>query len=542
MEIKGIDVSTWNGNIDWQTVADYGMGFAILRITEKGNKTDGTFEQNYKGCTQHGIPVGVYKYSYAKSPAQAEQEAEVVLKVLNKQKLDFPVFYDLEWSEQRKLGSAAVEKIALAFLKKIQAEGYKVGIYCNVDWYQNVLTAALKKYDCWIARYPLNDDGSIQERLRPDFGIGWQYSSKGHVDGTDGNVDMNVFYKNYKTEGDTDKVNLWDKTKKLLDNQVGYLEKRSNANLDSKTANAGYGNYTKYSRDVNNMGLMGCQGQPWCATYQFWNCAKIFGKAKALEIMGNGFYNCNIVKAHSRSKGTWHSTPKLGALVIFRNGAHIGRVIRISGNTIYTNEGNTSSGGLNHVEANGGCVAEKSYTIGNSQIDGYVWIDYGETSDKPEKPWKATGTATSTVDNLFVRAEPNGEVIGELMKGDRFEIDGKTSGMWTHVKVANIGVGWVATKYIRKDGDASNKPTEIVGKQDKTQRLFVGRVTASKLNVRTWAGTEFPTIKSYPQLSKGNLVDVMNYTQKANDGSEWYYIRINGKYHGFVSAKYIQKQ
>ncbi len=86
MEIKGIDVSTWNGNIDWQTVADYGMGFAILRITEKGNKTDGTFEQNYKGCTQHGIPVGVYKYSYAKSVAQAEQEAEGVLKVLGKRR------------------------------------------------------------------------------------------------------------------------------------------------------------------------------------------------------------------------------------------------------------------------------------------------------------------------------------------------------------------------------------------------------------------------------------------------------------------------
>lgn len=453
------------------------------------------------------------------------------------------MFYDLEWKEQRVLSKQTIEKIAKAFLSKIAKAGYMVGIYCNADWYQNVLTTDLKKYDCWVARYPSSDNGGIQERLRPDFGIGWQYSSKGHVDGVNGNVDMNVFYKNYKkTEGDAGKVNLWGKAKKLLDDQVGYLEKHSNSNLDSKTANAGYGNYTKYSRDVNDMGLMGCQGQPWCATYQFWNCAKIFGKAKALEIMGNGFYNCNIVKAHSRSKGTWHSTPKLGALVIFRNGAHIGRVIRISGNTIYTNEGNTSSGGLNHVEANGGCVAEKSYTIGNSQIDGYVWIDYGETSDKPEKPWKATGTATSTVDNLFVRAEPNGEVIGELMKGDRFEIDGKTSGMWTHVKVANIGVGWVATKYIRKDGDASNKPTEIVGKQDKTQRLFVGRVTASKLNVRTWAGTEFPTIKSYPQLSKGNLVDVMNYTQKANDGSEWYYIRINGKYHGFVSAKYIQKQ
>lgn len=543
MEIKGIDISSYQGKPDWKKVKKAGIKYAILRIHQRYG-IDASFEYNYKECDKNGIQVGVYKYSYALNVAQAEDEADSVISVLNGRKLDFPVFYDLEWKEQRVLSKQTIEKIAKAFLSKIAKAGYMVGIYCNADWYQNVLTPDLKKYDCWVARYPLNDDGSIQERLRPDFGIGWQYSSKGHVDGTDGNVDMNVFYKNYKTEGDTDKVNLWDKTKKLLDNQVGYLEKRSNANLDSKTANAGYGNYTKYSRDVNNMGLMGCQGQPWCATYQFWNCAKIFGKAKALEIMGNGFYNCNSVKAHSRSKGTWHSTPKLGALVIFRNGAHIGRVIRISGNTIYTNEGNTSSGGLNHVEANGGCVAEKSYTIGNSQIDGYVWIDYGNVEDKPEKPWKATGTATATVDNLFVRAEPNGEVIGELMKGNRFEINGVTSGNWTQVNVANIGVGWVWTAYIQKDGAQTNEPPkqEIPNKQDKTQRLFVGRVTANVLNVRTWAGTEFPTIKSYPQLSKGNLVDVMNYTQKANDGSEWYYIRINGKYHGFVSAKYIQKQ
>lgn len=226
MEIKGIDVSAWNGNIDWQTVADYGMGFAILRITEKGNKTDSTFEQNYKGCTQHGIPVGVYKYSYTKNPAQAEQEAEDVLKVLNKRKLDFPVFYDLEWSEQRKLGSTAVEKIALAFLKKIQAAGYKVGIYCNADWYQNVLTAALKKYDCWIARYPANDNGTLQERLRPDFGIGWQYSSKATIPGIATKVDRNVFYKNY-TEGEEKPMSKIEKAVQQMeawakDNSHGY--------------------------------------------------------------------------------------------------------------------------------------------------------------------------------------------------------------------------------------------------------------------------------------------------------------------------------
>lgn len=544
MEIKGIDVSSYQGEIDWKAVDDYGMGFAILRITEKGNARDSQFENNYAGCIQHGIPVGVYKYSYALTVAEIQQEAEKVVDVLDGRPLDFPVFLDLEWSKQRNLSESALTTLIKTFWSVITTAGYKFGIYCNMDWYNNVIPDALKsKYDFWIARYPANDDGWLQERLRPSVGVGWQYSSKAKIPGISGYVDRDVFYKDY-TDKEDEPMGSWEKTRQLMDAQVGYLEKRSNSQLDSKTGNAGYNNYTKYARDVNNMGLMGCQGQPWCAVYQFWICAQIFGKSKALEIMGNGFYNCNSVKAHSKSKGTWHSTPKLGALVIFRNGAHIGRVIAISGNTIRTNEGNTSSGSLNNVEANGGCVAEKSYTIGNSQIDGYVWIDYGEETAEPETPWKATGTATATVDNLYVRAEPNGEIIGELMKGNRFEINGVTSGKWTQVNVAGIGVGWVWTGYIQKDGSQTTTPPkqEITNKQDKTQRLFVGKVTASVLNVRTWAGTEFPQIKSYPTLNRGNLVDVMNYTQKANDGSKWYYIRIAGKYHGFVSAEYIERQ
>lgn len=544
MEIKGIDVSSYQGEIDWKTVDDYGMGFAILRITEKSNARDSQFENNYAGCIQHGIPVGVYKYSYALNVAEIQQEAEKVVDVLDGRPLDFPVFLDLEWSKQRALSESALTTLIKTFWSVITTAGYKFGIYCNMDWYDNVIPDALKdKYDFWIARYPANDDGWLQERLRPSVGVGWQYSSKAKIPGISGYVDRDVFYKDY-ADKENETMGLWEKTKQLLDAQVGYLEKRSNNNLDSKTANAGYNNYTKYSRDVDNMGLMGCQGQPWCATYQFWICAQIFGKSKALEIMGKGFYNCNSVKAHSKSKGTWHTTPKLGALVIFRNGAHIGRVISISGNTIRTNEGNTSSGSLNNVEANGGCVAKKSYTIGNSQIDGYVWIDYGEETAEPETPWKATGTATATVDNLYVRAYPNGEIIGELMKGNRFEINGVTSGKWTQVNVANIGVGWIWTEYIQKDGVQTAEPPkqEITNKQDKAQRLFVGKVTASALNVRTWAGTEFPQIRSYPTLNRGNLVDVMNYTQKANDGSEWYYIRIAGKYHGFVSAGYIERQ
>lgn len=535
---KGIDISQWQGAVDFSKVTQ-NVDFAILREGYR-KTTDKKFLEYVQGCRNHNIPIhGVYHFCYALSSNDAREEAKACISNVKKAGLgkDTIIFFDFEYDTVKraaekgvKLGRSECILFTQTFCDYIQSQGYKAGVYANLDYYKNMYDkATIDKYIFWLADYTGDPDIHC---------VYQQYTSSGHIPGINGNVDMDYCFV------EESKMNLWSKTKELLDNQVGYLEKRSNANLDSKTGNAGYGNYTKYSRDVNNWGLMGCQGQPWCATYQFWICVKIFGKKKALEIMGNGFYNCNSVKAHSRSKGTWHSTPKLGALVIFRNGAHIGRVIRISGNTIYTNEGNTSSGGLNHVEANGGCVAEKSYTIGNSQIDGYVWIDYGEAEDKPEKPWKATGTATSTVDNLFVRAEPNGEVIGELMKGNRFEINETTNGSWTQVNVANIGVGWVWTAYIKLDGTQDIEPPqqEIPNKQDKTQRLFVGKVTASKLNVRTWAGTEFPTIKSYPQLSKGNLVDVMNFTQKDNDGSEWYYIRINGKYHGFVSAKYIQKQ
>lgn len=200
MEIKGIDVSSYQSKPDWAKVAKAGYKFAILRIHQKTG-IDSSFEYNYKGCKSNGILIGGYKYSYALTPAQAIDEAEDVIAALNGRGLDFPVFYDLEWSNQRKLGKQAIENIAVSFLTRIKKAGYKVGIYCNLDWYNNVLSATLKKYDCWIARYPAGDNGSVQERLRPSVGVGWQYSSKGKVPGINGSVDMNVFYKDYRDSG-----------------------------------------------------------------------------------------------------------------------------------------------------------------------------------------------------------------------------------------------------------------------------------------------------------------------------------------------------
>lgn len=545
MEIKGIDVSSNQGKPDWAKVSNSGIKFAILRIHQKSG-TDTSFEHNYKGCKSNGILIGGYKYSYALTPAQAIDEAESVIEVLNGRGLDFPIFYDLEWNQQRTLGKQAIENIAVAFLIRMKKAGYKVGIYCNYDWYKNCLSDALKQYDCWIANYPKKelDNGTLQERLRVPVGVGWQYSEHGKVPGINGNVDMDVFYTDYRTEQKGETTVVKTKLQEFTElgdyyaSNGGYLEKKSNAYLDDFKRNAGYNNYTKFARDVNSWGQPGCQAQPWCAEWQFWKLANVRGITKALQIMGGGFYNCKSVTNHAKSDGTWHKSPKVGALIIFRNGSHIGSVRSFNSNTVFTNEGNTSSAA--GVVANGGAVRNKSYAINDPAIDGYVWIDWG--TDKPAtSTWKATGTATSTVDDLYVRETPNGYVLGKLNKGDRVEINGEKSGMWTKVKVAGIGIAWVATKYLQIDGAQNTTATVITNKQDKTQRLYTGQVTASSLNVRTWGGAEYPNIKKHPTLNKGDKVDVMNFTQKAKDGSSWYYIRIAGKYFGFVSAKYIRK-
>lgn len=547
MEIKGIDVSSNQGKPDWAKVAKSGVKFAILRVHQRDG-IDNSFEYNYKGCKSNGILVGGYKYSYALTPSQAIDEAEDVIAALNGRGLDFPVFYDLEWSNQRKLGKQAIENIAVAFLTRMKKAGYKVGIYCNYDWYKNCLSNALKQYECWIANYPKKelDNGILQERLRVPVGVGWQYSEHGKVSGISGNVDMDVFYKDYRgatQKGETTVAKT--KLQKFIElgdyyaSNGGYLEKKSNAYLDDFKKNAGYNNYTRFARDVNSWGQPGCQAQPWCAEYQFWKLVKVLGITRALQIMGGGFYNCKSITKHAKSNGTWHKSPKVGALVIFRNGSHVGNVQSFDGSKIYTNEGNTSSAA--GVVANGGATRNKSYAINDSAIDGYVWIDWG--GEGQTAAWKATGTATSTVDDLYVRESPNGYVLGKINKENRVEINGEKSGAWTKIKVAGIGTGWVAAKYLAVDGvkNTTATATVITKKQDKSQRLYTGQVTASSLNVRTWAGAEYPNIKKYPTLSKGNKVDVMNFTQKANDGSSWYYIRIAGKYLGFVSAKYIKK-
>lgn len=195
MEFKGIDVSKWQYNIDWKKVKDSGVQFAILRAGygKVISQRDKTFETNYEGCKDVGLPVGAYWYSYATDVEGAHKEAKTFLEAIKGKSFEYPVYFDQEYEESIKaLTNQERTDIVKAFCQDMEAAGYYTGLYCSLDWLQNWVHAdQLKQYDVWVAAYVKK-----VENAPIPYGI-WQYSSKGEVPGISVDVDLDISYKDY---------------------------------------------------------------------------------------------------------------------------------------------------------------------------------------------------------------------------------------------------------------------------------------------------------------------------------------------------------
>lgn len=194
----GIDVSEWQGQIDWEKVVSAGVKFAIIRCgygKDQTNQDDECFARNVAECERLGIPYGVYLYSYATSVAAAKSEAAHVLRLLANKKPQYPVYYDLEDANTTgKLSNAEILEIAKAWTEEIEAAGFTAGIYANLYWNETKLTDSwYNTKSRWIAQY--NDECEY----KGTYDI-WQYSSKGIVSGIAGNCDMNYCYVEFVKE------------------------------------------------------------------------------------------------------------------------------------------------------------------------------------------------------------------------------------------------------------------------------------------------------------------------------------------------------
>lgn len=263
--LKCIDVSAYQGNINWSKVKGDNIKYAILRGITKNGMLDTTFETNYVNAVKAGINIiGVYHFSYALNETTAINDAKNMITKLNGKKLS--IYLDLEWSEQRKLGKEKVTSIAKAYVSTCKSLGYPCHIYSNLDWYKNVYDdKALSALGCefWIARYPSNDTGIIKESLKPNIGESiWQYSSKGKVSGISGSVDMNIIYKLSNNSNDSN----------------------SNSNSSSSTSSEFLGKITASSLKIRSGGST---AHPQIGSYKNGDIVQVIGKSST------GWYQTN---------------------------------------------------------------------------------------------------------------------------------------------------------------------------------------------------------------------------------------------------------
>lgn len=196
--VLGIDVSKWNGSIDWNAVKNSGISFVIIRCGYRGSSTgvlveDPTFRRNIQGATAAGLKVGVYFFTQAVNEVEAVEEASMVISLIKGYSISYPVFIDTEKANGRADGLDRATRTAVcrAFCETIRNAGYSAGVYASKSWYNDNLNyGSLSGYRIWLAQYASEPTFSNRYDM-------WQYSDKGTVSGISGKVDMNISYLGY---------------------------------------------------------------------------------------------------------------------------------------------------------------------------------------------------------------------------------------------------------------------------------------------------------------------------------------------------------
>ena len=196
---RGIDISKWNGDIDWDSIKAAGFDFVIIKAGSIVGKDD-RFEENYAGARAAGLDVGAYFYTYAKNMEEIAEEAALFLSWLDGKQFEYPVYLDIEEDSMESLGRSLLTDMCASFIETLQREGYFCGIYTNKNWLFNILdTERITTYfDVWYARYKIEDI----EEWGDDWGdrlAMWQFTKDGRIGEHTCNFDFNLVYKDYPT-------------------------------------------------------------------------------------------------------------------------------------------------------------------------------------------------------------------------------------------------------------------------------------------------------------------------------------------------------
>lgn len=371
-----------------------------------------------------------------------------------------------------------------------------------------------------------------------------------------------VGLKNNSTEDISVSYDI-NKVIKVASDERGYLEKASNSNLDSKIANAGSNNYTKYWRDMANLGLGNYQAQYWCACFVHWCFYKAYGLSESQKLLLQKFFiNCQEMYNIASAKGQIYDTPEIGDVVLFYTSStsqygHTGIVVNVSDNckTFTTIEGNTSGGST--VVANGGGVAEKTYVLSTLPRVKFMRPNYNSTSDTVtssptntvtyNKTKKWTGIVTA--DSLNIRTGAGIEYdlcsFSPLKRNAEVEVCDSSiasdGSKWYYFNYKGK-FGFAHSKYISKKQKTVSSSTDTTKKvepaKSKDDKISGTYKTTSELNMRYKAGV-LTSDNIVCVIPKGDKVQCYGYYTLVG-GTKWYLVTY-GAITGFVSSQYLSK-
>lgn len=445
---KGIDVSDNQGVIDWAKVKAAGVQFAILRSVRRSGKTDYQFSSNLAGCQAQGIPVEVYKYTYATSQQAAMEEARQVVELLQSHNLlNTRVWWDVEDRPTlQPLGITALTSCIKAAQAVVEAAGYQFGIYTG----EYVITEKwfdYEEFSCryWVARYPFDKttaektmettpDENYRPRVPMDI-FGWQWTSKGSVPGISGAVDLDVCYYDPKEE---EKMTEAQVRQKIVDTATQWLGCKESNGTHRPIIDL-YNTYKPLPR-----GYKVEYTDSWCATF----CSAIAIAAGFTDIIPLECSCGNLItlfKALARWVEDDAYIPNPGDFVFYDwndTGAgdctgwpdHVGIVAEVTGPMIKVIEGNKND-----------AVDYRVIAVNARYIRGYGTPDYASkatvTTEVPAVPAKQR-TVTANVLNIRKEASASSEDIGDLIKGSVITVD-RTENGWAHFE------GWASEKYLK---------------------------------------------------------------------------------------------
>lgn len=529
-KMKGIDVSKWQGNIDFNKVKNDGIDFVILRSSFR-HTTDQKFFDYVKGCKIAGLTIaGVYHFSYALSVAQATSEARYCIEQVEAAGLskdEVIIFFDFEYDTVKKAKEAGVELTkadcnahTLAFCEYVEKQGYEAGIYTNLDYYKNWYDKRLfDQYYLWLADYS----------GEPDYSCAFhQYSSTGKVDGISGNVDLDYFY--YYVD-EIEKVEFPRST--IVSQAQSWIGKKESDGSFKDIIDV-YNSYLPHPRGVKMD-----YKTAWCAAF----CSALAIKCGYTEIIPIEI-SCGQMINLAKSMGIWIENdsfvPKPGDFILYDwDDSGIGDNTGWPDHIGIIESVDKSAGYMVVIEGNyNDSVKRRTISINGRYIRGFITPAYDDEWEEPNVPNLIGKTIDEIAHEVIAGKWGNGEDRKARISDagyDYSEVQSRVNEILNGSAVTSTEQNQPQTQ------PTESKVTATCNARSFNKNLSGVYVTTANLYLRNDAGTNKKALCLIPKNT-----EVKNYGYYTIFNSiRWLYIQvaIDGVlYTGFSSSIYLKKK